>query len=322
MSAPAASATTTPAPVSAQAAALEQQRKQLSASDVLGKATAAAFRGGIAGASAQVVNVFALMWMRTTMNYQYRYGGHLGEVLKKLYSEGGVPRFYRGLVPALIQAPMSRFGDTAANVGVLALLDNTQATQNMPIGVKTAFASCGAACFRAFLMPIDAWKTTKQVEGEAGMKVLINKVKTHGITNLWHGTLGAMAATWVGHYPWFVTHNTLNAHLPEFNFKHGKYVRNALLGFCSSFVSDCISNSLRVLKTTKQTSQVPLSYPQAVRDIVAKDGYAGLFGRGLATRIITNGMQGMFFSVMWKAFQETLDNRAKEKQRQALLKSA
>ncbi|EER00707.1 hypothetical protein Pmar_PMAR013389, partial [Perkinsus marinus ATCC 50983] len=63
MSAPAASATTTAAPVPSQSAALEQQRKQLSAADVLSKATAAAFRGGIAGASAQVVNVFALMWM-------------------------------------------------------------------------------------------------------------------------------------------------------------------------------------------------------------------------------------------------------------------
>ncbi|KAF4672014.1 hypothetical protein FOL47_001025 [Perkinsus chesapeaki] len=300
-SAPATSTTAAATPAAAPAGKAPAQasnaaRQQMSSADVLHKATQAAFRGGIAGASAQVVNVFALMWMRTTMNYQYRYGGKLGDVLKKLYQEGGVPRFYRGLVPALIQAPLSRFGDTAANVGVLALLDNTKATQNMPIGVKTAFASCGAACFRAFLMPIDAWKTTKQVEGEAGMKVLMNKVKTHGISNLWHGTLGAMAATWVGHYPWFVTHNTLNAHLPEFNFK--------------------------VLKTTKQTSQVPLTYPQAVRDIVAKDGYRGLFGRGLATRILTNGLQGMFFSVMWKAFQETLDNRAKEKQRQQLLQSS
>ena len=29
----------------------------------------------------------------------------------------GIPRFYRGLVPALLQGPLSRFGDTAANTG-------------------------------------------------------------------------------------------------------------------------------------------------------------------------------------------------------------
>ena len=30
---------------------------------------------------------------------------------------GGIPRFYRGLLPALVQGPLSRFGDTAANTG-------------------------------------------------------------------------------------------------------------------------------------------------------------------------------------------------------------
>ncbi|KAF4653373.1 hypothetical protein FOZ61_009019 [Perkinsus olseni] len=287
-------------------------RAALSTSEVLSKATGAAFRGGIAGASAQVLNVFALMWMRTTMNYQYRYGGGLMEVLRKLYGEGGVPRFYRGLLPALMQAPLSRFGDTAANVGVLALLDSSGATKDIPVGVKTAAASCGAACFRVALMPIDAWKTTKQVEGQAGMRVLVDKVKQHGVSKLWHGSIGAMSATWVGHYPWFVTHNYLSQNLPQFDsLPAGKYVRNAFMGFCSSFVSDCISNSLRVLKTTKQTSVEPISYRQAYKMIIDKDGVAGLFGRGLKTRIITNGMQGMFFSVAWKAIQERLDRRAK-----------
>ncbi|KAF4667622.1 hypothetical protein FOL47_003461 [Perkinsus chesapeaki] len=284
----------------------------LTPAKVLAKASGAAFRGGIAGASAQVVNVFALMWMRTTMNYQYRYGGGLLEVFKKLYGEGGIPRFYRGLIPALMQAPLSRFGDTAANVGVLALLDSNLATKDLPVGVKTAVASSGAACFRVALMPIDAWKTTKQVEGQAGMKVLIDKVKQHGVSKLWHGSLGAMSATWVGHYPWFVTHNYLSQNLPHFDgVPAGKYVRNAFVGFCSSFVSDCISNSLRVLKTTKQTSVEPITYRDAYKMIIAKDGVSGLFGRGLKTRIITNGLQGMFFSVAWKAIQERLDNRAK-----------
>ena len=105
-------------------------------------------------------------------------GGTFVEVVKKLYAEGGVPRFYRGLAPGLIQvrqwlssyeaaamfsflkskqcvassnygmqgteilfgyptlpdpvpvikvvqAPVSRFGDTAANDGALAALEHT-----------------------------------------------------------------------------------------------------------------------------------------------------------------------------------------------------
>lgn len=42
----------------------------LSFSEVLNKAAQSAMRGGIAGACAMGANVGALMWMRTTMNYQ------------------------------------------------------------------------------------------------------------------------------------------------------------------------------------------------------------------------------------------------------------
>ena len=119
---------------------------------------------------AQTFNVFALMWMRTTMNYQYRHGGTLRATWATLYAEGGIPRFYRGLVPALFGAPISRFGDVAANEGAMAVLANFDQTRNMNPVYKTAFASFSAGCFRVFLMPIDAWKTTKQVEGADGLK--------------------------------------------------------------------------------------------------------------------------------------------------------
>ena len=56
-----------------------------------------ALRGGLAGSSAMVLQVTSLMWLRTTMNYQYRYGTSLFETIGKLYKEGGVRRFYRGI---------------------------------------------------------------------------------------------------------------------------------------------------------------------------------------------------------------------------------
>ena len=37
------------------------------------------------------------MWLRTTMNYQYRYGTSTKEAMKKLYEEGGIARFYQGV---------------------------------------------------------------------------------------------------------------------------------------------------------------------------------------------------------------------------------
>jgi len=273
-----------------------------SMSEIMSKASKKALSGGIAGACAQAINVLALMWMRTIMNYQYRYGGTTREVVTKLYAEGGIPRFYRGLVPGLIQAPMSRFGDTAANDGAMAALEHTQ----VPTAAKTMVASACAAGFRVFLMPIDAWKTTKQVEGADGLKRLIEKTKKHP-TALWQGAVGAMTATWVGHFPWFFTNNQLRVVVPEFEFAYGKYVRNALIGFASAAVSDTCSNSLRVLKTTRQTSMVPVSYMASAKSIIEAEGLAGLFGRGLKTRILTNGVQGALFTIGWKAISEMLE---------------
>jgi hypothetical protein len=80
-------------------------------------------------------------------------------------------------------------------------------------------------------------------------------------------------------------------------------VYNALLGLASSIVSDTCSNSIRVVKTTKQTSETPIGYGEALEAVLDKGGLAELFGRGLATRFLTNGLQGMLFSVLWKYFQ-------------------
>jgi hypothetical protein len=49
-----------------------------------------------------------------------------------------------------------RFGDTAANSGALALLEN----YDIPIAVKTILASISAGAFRIIIMPIAVLKTT------------------------------------------------------------------------------------------------------------------------------------------------------------------
>ena len=38
--------------------------------------------------------------------------------------------------------------------------------------------------------------------------------------------------------------------------------------------------------------------------VVAQDGVLGLMGRGLKTKIISNGMQGLMFSVLWRLGQD------------------
>eukprot|EP00210_Caulerpa_lentillifera_P002502 g2399.t1 len=275
-------------------------KEQKSLGEILSSAGRRALGGGIPGMTAMAIQVLSLMWLRTTVNYQYRYGTGTLTALRTLYSQGGVRRFYRGVGPALIQGPLSRFGDTAANTGMLALLDSYENTAGLPIGVKTGSASLAAACWRIFLMPVDTCKTILQVEGRDGLQKLRGKLASSGPPVLYHGALAAAGATAVGHYPWFATYNYLNAYLPQYDLFHQKLMRSAVIGFSSSFISDTCSNSIRVVKTTRQTSTTPMTYPQVVTHILQADGVSGLMFRGLKTKILTNGLQGIMFTVIWR----------------------
>lgn len=81
-------------------------------------------------------------------------------------------------------------------------------------------------------------------------------------------------------------------------------MRSAFIGFVASVISDTVSNSLRVVKTYRQVNEVRIGYWAAAKAVIAADGVKGLFGRGLKTRILANGLQGLMFSVLWKLFMD------------------
>ena len=85
----------------------EIKRKE-SFSDILGRACKRALGGGLPGAFAMVINVFTMMWLRTTINYQHRFGCTMQEAMSRLWADGGVARFYEGLPAALVQAEDSQ----------------------------------------------------------------------------------------------------------------------------------------------------------------------------------------------------------------------
>ena len=58
--------------------------------DVMKNAGKKALGGGLAGALAMVVQVLALMWMRTTINYQHAKGMRTMEAMTVLYAAGGI----------------------------------------------------------------------------------------------------------------------------------------------------------------------------------------------------------------------------------------
>ena len=48
---------------------------------------------GMAGSTAMVAQVTSLMWLRTTVNYQYANGGGTMQAMRSLYKQGGLRRF-------------------------------------------------------------------------------------------------------------------------------------------------------------------------------------------------------------------------------------
>jgi hypothetical protein len=259
-----------------------------------------AWISGRGGFLAGVCQVVAFMWLRTAMNYQYKNGGSLPATLSILWAEGGIGRLYKGLFPwAILQAPLSRFGDTAANQLVLGI--RAALFPMVPLGVATVIGSFSAASWRVIITPIDTCKTTLQTDGAKGWNLLMQKIKKGGIPVLWYGWEGNYLANVVGNYPFFVVYNLLAQHVPLVEGMWLGLMRLAFIGAVSATVSDVTSNSIRVVKTQKQTSDDPnLGYLKAATNVIKSDGFFGFMFRGLDTRIFTNILQGAFFTVLWK----------------------
>jgi hypothetical protein len=280
---------------------------------LLQRAANSAVRGGSAGALAMVLQVVLLMWLRTVINYQYKHAGlSMIQAFRILYKEGGIGRFYQGAFYALLQGPLSRFGDTAANEGLRDYLSDS----GLSVGVITLCASVTAAAWRVLLTPLDTIKTTLQVSGATGMQQLQHKMKLHGPLILFDGAVGNYAANVVGHYPWFVVNNALEKSVPAVTQPSFKLFRRAFIGCCSAIVSDCCSNGLRVLKTYKQTSDETMSYLQALQELIAESGVFGFLIRGLGVKLLSNVLSSILFSVLWKMIMEQWAQQETTKQQQ------
>jgi len=127
-------------------------QKTMTLNQILIKAGRKGLGGGIPGALAGIVQVVTLMWLRTIINYQCRYGTTFRQALVTLLREGGVGRLYRGVAFALIQAPLARFGSTAANDGVEAFVSNFEPTRNWGPGRTTIVASIVVGGWRMLIM--------------------------------------------------------------------------------------------------------------------------------------------------------------------------
>lgn len=128
------------------------------------------YRVGLSGAGAMSFSVVTLMWLHTIVTYQQRYGTTFRDTFRELWRAGGVRRFYRGMIPALIVAPLCRFGDTLSNEMAMIWLQGQHARREsrrtegnavgpaLPVWLATVLGSAGASAFHAMVVPLDTYK--------------------------------------------------------------------------------------------------------------------------------------------------------------------
>lgn len=272
-------------------------------------------RGGLSGAVGGALQVITLMWLRTLTTYQYRYGCDFYTAFIELYNEGGIGRFYRGWQYALIQGPLVRFGSVAANelATLFFTVYNFKFSFQLTQILVTLIGGLLVTLWRALLMPIDTCKTVSQVEGAEGLAKLLDRVFSNGEINLlFQGTSATLLATFTGHYPWFLVHNYLEATVAKPTLFKFMLLRTAGIGFIATAFSDIVTNSLRVVKTVKQAVSaegLDLSYSQVIAKVFSEGGLSALFGRGLLSRILSNGLQSVIFTVVWKLLVKHLNDR-------------
>ena len=259
---------------------------------------------GISSFASMSIQVVTSMWVRTIINHQYRYGNSFYTTSKQLYSEGGVLRFYRGFLPAMTLGPLLRTSGIMSNTYVLNKFKDT----NVPMSVQTLIGTGLATICRISLLPLSTYKNIVQVEGKNGFHILKQKIRSNGPHVLYNGSVAGIMVSSTAYYPWYFTFNIMDKYLPNYQDQLHKTIRNGSIGFCASVISDCVSNSFRILKIYKQTHQTHLSYLQIIKTIQKNDGYMGIFSRGLSTRIIVNGIQGILFTICWKSIEEMWKN--------------
>ena len=104
-----------------------------------------------------------------------------------------------------------------------------------------------------------------------------------------------------------VVHNPVVHHSPSSS--HGSVsgftvARTAFIGFSASAVSEVVSNWCRLAKVVKQTSPSRVSYREALDRVIQQDGWWGVMFRGLKTRILAHGLQGVVFAVFWRGLED------------------
>ena len=249
--------------------------------------------GGIAGVS----NVYLTYPLRTVVKIQYVEGLTIIDSVKKLYNQNKLIRFYSGVNPTLFRVGFGR----CLEAGSYSYFNNENLNTkfNNVIEVST-ITTIG----KLLMTPLDTISNSYQVNGKKlGKKYLINKYNNQGIKSLYYGLVPNLLISFIGHYIWFSSFSYLDYNIKDEIINNN--IKNGLIGFSSSIVSDIVINPIRIIKTIKQSEKKNTSYLEIIENTFSDKINKNIF-RGMYLRTFINAFNSSIYVILWKKIESSL----------------
>ena len=248
------------------------------------------YQSGISGGIAGSIQLSSLYWLRTMIKYQYVYPINICTSFRKLYGSPDRLRFFRGFSPSIIKVGLGKVGEAS-------LINYFTPTQNNKLE-QSIYSAVSITGWKLLWMPFDTVGNCYQVNGKNGYYIIRNKIKVHGYSTLWSGSLAYLHISLVNYTIWIYMYHQLSQYLPQ---TWNQDVRNGTIGLGATFCSDIIINPVRVMKTNIQSSPIKINYSDIYQSIMKKK--MGYF-RGLKTKMLFNCFNSALYVILWKRLDE------------------
>lgn len=234
-------------------------------------------------------------WLKTVIKNQYVYGKSIPVTFNNLFQSKETFRFYRGIIPNIMKALVSRNSDILFHKFYSKNLNSNKEYIAMISGLSSSIVKVGT-------MPFDTVSNLYQIHGKKAKDIITKQFQKEDYF-YYRGTGAYLALTTIGSSAWLYTYSQLS----EKELHKNKNVNNALIGVGSSVISDIVVNPFRILKTYKQSNSDYITYSQIVKRIIKEEqNYIQAYFRGYGLRMGLNAFNSGIFMVLWKNFDKSL----------------
>lgn len=247
-----------------------------------------------AGFTAGTIQMSSLYWLKTPIKYQYVYNTGIHETFKILLNNKDKYRIFRGIIPSVLKVSLGKVGE--AGFMTYFKPENNQ----KDILKNTVISSACISLWKVSLMPFDTLGNSYQVNGKDTLEIVKNKIKVNGLKTLYDGTTVYGAITLINCSIWLYIYNNLNLKL---DYEMNKDLRNGIIGFSATIISDLVINPLRIVKTYKQSSKEAISYKEICKKVFSSMKISDFY-RGIKVKMVFNCFNSSLYIILWKRLEE------------------